>query len=943
MKLKLITTKAAKKILRKRRLKKFLIFSCAILLLILGITTYKRCTREIEWQNATHKLTLRLSSTYDSVQLDIINSTSESYLKYITAIEFGEGTDLDSYSVTTREFFNLNSNTLYTVKVYYRVPLENGDYETKILTRTILTKPKAKPSFSLTVLDVSDTDISAILFVHDSNSTMISYKTELYLSNELVAESDMKDLHFTDLIPRSTYLLKVSATYDRSDGKGVVEEAMIKKVVKTPPSVTVSDVTLLSGEIVKENESVLLQLTLDNPHNVHIYGAVINGTEVYTVEESGTDSVYVEIPYKTVLKFGDDEIELKIEQLFAKHETFQYCKKLNTVTVSVKLEENMKVEKLEFVNGDLTTANRVTDGEQIYVLVTLKNPNAGVITSAKVSGRDEAITDIVKLDNERWLIPVYTNTDKGWHTVSLESIIFEDEFAETTVTLNKDFSYVVTDQDTVHYVSTAEDLKNMNDGYYYELTGDIDLSGIAWSGVEFNGFLNGCGYSIRNMSCIANVKNQSAYLGLFSTAEGTVANLVIENATIILKINEQEEGDFAGYCGGVAAYASNLTLISCYVDGTSAFSLGATLGTPVYCGGLIGAGSATVINSQSAARLSSSMYCGGIIGASTDSQTKIIDSYNSGNVSVTGIGADFFVGGIIGYGHFDITDSYNSGSVTGNTFTSVHGAACVGGIAGAGYGRLENSYNTGAVLSDVHDTAYTGGLVGRLTEASEIKHSYNTGNVRAKFISYAGYTGGLVGVIDKNASISTSYSSGKIECETANNKSATVGGIIGALMYGVVDISDCYTEGELIIIWANNGYAGGIIGHTLDPTLTVSNCYSTCSMNMRYGNFFCAGGILGTNEGTIVVTNVFTDCYASLEGRNPTAFHYIVMIGFSSEIDVFNSYYVTKNNTLLDLDGNTPEYGVKLDLFYTDILGWSEDVWDFSVLSEDEMRYPVLK
>ena len=944
MKLRRISIKEAKKRRNKWRLKKLLIFTCALLLLIFGINVLRRCGRET-YVPDRHMLTLSATSNeYDTITIDIRNATSVSYLKNITSIEFGKNGSLSSYDVTTRKFTNLEPNTLYTVKVSYTAPQSDGQYVTKVLTRSITTRTKNKPVLSLESVEVSDTDLRVKLFVSDKHSTLVSHKTELYLYGEQVAESVEKELCFSDLIPKTTYLLRVSATYDIGDGNGAVEKTMIEKVVKTPPQVSVSDVALLSGEIVKEGESVLLQLTLDNPNGVNIYGAIVNGIEFYTVGEHGTtESVCVEIPNEALIGFGEDEIELRIEQLLAKHETLQYYQRINAITVSVKLEEKASVRKTEFVNGNLSPANHVTFGEQLYALVTLQNPYEGIVTSARLSNKDIDLTDIVKLDNERWLIPIDICGEAGLYSVTLESITLKDDFSETTFVINKEFLYATIDHDNVHYVSTAEDLKNMNEGYYYELTGDIDLSGISWNGAEFNGFFNGCGYSIKNMSYATNATNQNAYAGLFSVAQGTIANLVIENATLLVKINVQESNEFVGYCGGIAAYARELMIVNCRVDGSCTFGISATAGTPVYCGGLVGAGSATIANSHSAARLSSSVYCGGLIGASEDSETKIKDSSNSGSISATGVGNDFFVGGLIGYGRFDISSSYNSGNVTGSTFTSVNGTACVGGVVGAGYGTLEHSYNVGNVTSNVSYAAHTGGLVGRLTETSEIKHSYSTGSVSAHFTEYRAYTGGLVGLIDKNATITTSYFSGEIICGSTDTRVVYVGGIVGALMHGSVDINNCFTEGNISISKAKDGYAGGILGYTADPKVTVSNCYSTCFMSMRYGNFFYAGGILSTKSGTITLINVFTDCNATLNHSHPTSLNYIAPVGFSSKIVVVNSYYLTVYDNLLSSEDGPSDYEVNNKLFYTSVLGWSEDIWDFSALSDEKWSYPTLK
>ena len=949
MKLRLISNKEAKKRRKKRRLKKFLIFTCTILLLFLGIFIFNRCNGEVNRPHlSAHKLSLNASSTYNSVNIEITNTTYESYLNNITAIEFGKGNALISYDVTTREFLNLDSNTSYTVKVYYTVTLNNGKTESKVLTRNIATKAKNAPTVTLMLgsFTLSDTSISTELNITDKSSTLISYSTELYLGHELIARSEEKNPAFFDLSPATTYVLRVKAKYDLSDGKGAVEKTMVEKVVKMPPRVTVSDVQLLTDEHVMEGESVFIKLTFDNPDGVKIYGATINNAEYGAIEQYGTDSICLELPNEGAKLLGEGNVELKIMELIAMHESLQYRQKLYGLSVFVTIRSDVKIKELELVNADLTPVNHVTPGEEVYALVTLKNQTEAVVTGATVSNESEKVTNVVKIDDERWLIPISTDSEPGWHSVSLESITVSDKFASKTIEIeNGELLYATIDHDNVRYVSTAEDLKNMNEGYYYELTGDIDLSGVSWSGAEFNGFFNGCGYSIKNVSCATNVTNQNAYAGLFSVARGTIANLVIENSTLLVKINVQESGEFVGYCGGIAAYARELMIVNCRVDGSCTFSISATAGTPVYCGGLVGAGSATIANSHSAARLSSSVYCGGLIGASEDSQTKIKDSSNSGNVSVTGAGNDFFVGGLMGYGTFDISNSYNSGNVTGSTFASVNGTACVGGLVGAGYGNASNSYNAGNVTSDLRDAAHTGGLFGRLTQASEIKHSYNVGTVSAKSTFNVGHTGGLIGLIDNGASITESYFSGEVSCQTTNATNVHVGGLVGVATSGTVDISNCYAEGTIYISAPRNGHAGGMLSHAVDVKLTVSNCYVNCSMNMKNGTYLSAGGVLSNNSGNITINNVFSDCTAFLNGRRSTLFNGIAN-GTTKDIEVSNSFFIDETDRLVRYGESLVNYDVYSLRFYTEILGWSEDIWDFSALYGNygnQIRYPMLK
>ena len=208
----------------------------------------------------------------------------------------------------------------------------------------------------------------------------------------------------------------------------------------------------------------------------------------------------------------------------------------------------------------------------------------------------------------------------------------------------------------------------MNGGYYYELTADIDLSGLEWQGNDFYGAFDGKGYSIKNMSYVGTVKNADVYLGLFGKSCGVIKNVNVEEATIVVEVTADDGAEHSAYVGGIVACRDGILHIhNSTVDEYSIF---------------------TVKNVKNSV---GSIYIGGIVGLASSSST-ITNCTNSGSVSATGAsGYGTYAGGIAGIADIitnctnsgDVSSSYRAGGIVGYAYSSTI-TNCYSLVAGDG-------------------------------------------------------------------------------------------------------------------------------------------------------------------------------------------------------------------------------------------------------------------
>lgn len=364
-------------------------------------------------------------------------------------------------------------------------------------------------------------------------------------------------------------------------------------------------------------------------------------------------------------------------------------------------------------------------------------------------------------DNGNIEFSVYTqtgnvnSTEKAGETVGLTINTNNNENDETDVN-----SYIP--------ISSADDLRNILPNCNYILENDIDLSSFEWTPLDaFTGVFNGNNKTISGLTIISNNSHQNS-IGLFSSINGSVFDLTLENVTITLSdfIEDYKIGALAGlvetnstnpasirnvtinsgsitaqtaiFVGGVVGYSLNSQLqnltnkatISGFTNvggicgfactSTTAYKLtnyGAINGS-TDIGGVIGCvstiqsavGSFTYLSNYGIVN-SSGNCAGGVIGIlgnqqAVDASIVINNLYNYEQVS-----AKYISGGII-------AQAFVSGTVNYYNFTNtkkVSGEKCVGGIFGilktkSGSCRLTNLSNSGMVDAGL---GIAGGMVGK--------------------------------------------------------------------------------------------------------------------------------------------------------------------------------------------------------------------------------------
>ncbi len=316
-------------------------------------------------------------------------------------------------------------------------------------------------------------------------------------------------------------------------------------------------------------------------------------------------------------------------------------------------------------------------------------------------------------------------------------------------------------------INTPEEYE---DGEYYKLGADIDMSGVEYTpaGKEleegFSGDFDGDGHTISNLSVDTVIKSGVAYVGLFAkTYLANIHDVNFENFSYSFEsyTDNTSVGVYAGAVAGDAQF-TNFTAVS--VKGV--FDTGMQPQNSAYIGGIAGELYSSTIDGTAYIVYTENCYA--------DIEVTIMDDSALETAAV---------GGLFGYissysGAVSIINSRTDGEVYGGQFT--------GGIAGSTsyYTSIINCISGANVTGTSEEVSYAGGIVGSMSGDGIVMDSLSTGNVKAPQSDpnsmYVSYAGGIAGYANPDdyeyyftmgAAVTNSYYSGSVSALGGNKSS----------------------------------------------------------------------------------------------------------------------------------------------------------------------------
>lgn len=483
---------------------------------------------------------------------------------------------IDQGTKLSGEFSGLLSNNLYELRVYYSYDLRDGNgIIQEFANKEIVTDNKVKPTIVVSNEDVTDSSIKANLVFSDVDNVGLLEKVELFEGENLISTNSSKQIDFVDLNYYSDYKLKVTFSYDLNDGRGVQTD-FFEKSFKTSPYLSVKSCVLLSNELVSDGETIYLGISIENPLNVLCKSVKINGVSYPCSGASTQSMIYVEILNEG--QFESGLTTLQIEQIIVEINSSSFAIKPNeNNTVSVMILGNLYVISASCsVNG--VDVDRCYCCSNVDLHVVFENASDYTINSVEVeykNGTTGTFGPLRRVDANNWYFDNFHEGRESYcGTLTFEikriNYSYQSFSSSLPVGIGKTSIFLIRNSEPI-LISSASQLANMindEDYCYYQLTNDIDFSGIEWEPYNFYGLLNGNNHSIKNFRFIKTILDSKINFALFNRIYGIVENLKFESCSIFATIQSSTD---AGYESNFAflTYDNQGLISNCSFKNTS--------------------------------------------------------------------------------------------------------------------------------------------------------------------------------------------------------------------------------------------------------------------------------------------------------------------------------------------------------------------------------------
>lgn len=758
----------------------------------------------------------------------------------------------DSITLSEQYIRGLLSNHDYKVNLIIRYDLNEGDGEKEFVFRTfdLKTNPRMVPSVSLPCINNAGNKIASSVDLSDRDNTYRGIdKVELCDGDRVIATSTDENFVFEGIDNFSqSYTIKVTYIYDLCDGLG--EQKGTTEFFS--PRFSLGETACVNTGAVSKGEKLYFEASIENPSKIAIDKVKINDTYYSPSKASTVNNIVVDIEVGT--QFASGYVQLLVTELQGtlngQHVTITPN---DTNDTKCYFAGELNVKSISVADAANNTVDRVVLGKQYYYKCELGNELGYSIDEILISVRKQYYNidsetyskDQIIVDSDSCIRVPFLAED-GIFSVEVSKISYSNELLSknknvTGITIG----YIGVANEEPIVISNAEDLRKMNTRGYYILSNDIDLKGIEWKDPgDFYGYLDGQGYTIKNMAYAGTVENAGFNWGLFNNASGVIKNLTL-NGRLIITVNKNANESYTSYIGGLCAQGSNLTIDNVINNVNLTVTNNCN---SISIGGLVGdvSGMLEISNSKNfgniAVESSGYAHVGGIIGRCLD-VASIANCYNTGDVSLETYSKAYgYVGGIVGgaYCRVDLNDCYNTGTVTASSEASdSHGYA--GGLVGCTsdcFTNIYNSYNGGNVTAI--DSA--GGLVGTAGSTVNIVGCYNEGSVHA-----SENAGGIIGYSQSILTITNCYNNANITSDSA------AGGLVGCANGDNTTIELSHNDGTVTVI-TTNGYAvaAGLIARIGTSSLTITDSYNTGTITSKLSsltssaNTIVAAGLVGS-------------------------------------------------------------------------------------------------
>lgn len=473
------------------------------------------------------KVDIELSSTKTSVlysyTIDDVDKIST-----LKSVEIYYNDEKVKVLPTENTFDGLYSDSEYEVVVTLLCDYKDGKtLKEETYTKTIRTDKYFVPTLELELTSTPDT-INYEITKSDIYDLIKINKINVYKGSLLVKEiTNFDSEKITELTSNTLYRVEVVYEYDFNDNNGKHTATIEKSYSTLAHDVKVIGFDVLNGGVPKTNEEISLNIKLENISNVPLSYVVINGEkkDIYGGDMRNNIVVTITAPKVSGL------FNLTVEKM-------GYY--LNGIEVEQKIEISNVIEldilsRLDIVSATtLNMSTLVSQNKETGLMLIIDNPYGYIIESYTINDQEHKV---LMIDNNHIYIPTYDVRYNQY--LNIKKVVYKDANGNDTTRnyeqyFDMNLTILESSASKVEIISTPEDLINIKSGHAYELANDIDMSGYNWIPIDFTGFIDGKGYTIKNLTVVYETEIGYLECGIFRQLDGTIKNIYFENIYVSL-------------------------------------------------------------------------------------------------------------------------------------------------------------------------------------------------------------------------------------------------------------------------------------------------------------------------------------------------------------------------------------------------------------------------
>jgi len=427
----------------------------------------------------------------------------------LSAIKLFQGqTEIQTLNdLNTRMFTNLLSNNNYTIVVSYQYNLNDGVGNQELrITKPILTLEKQPPVVVLNNLVIGQ-DVASFDLIFNQNGLDIATLTKVELFDGETLVSDYPSLSLTsleNLLTNHLYTLKVSYTYDLTDGKGVqsgTKSFAIQTLSKQTPIITLPTITssYMSIDAVYEILDIdqVGQITSAVVKRNNVIQSSLSSFEVISFTNLVPDSKHiVEITYSYDLKDG------------------------NGVRTIVASKEIYTAPYITVLSTEVINTEKLTEGDTLVIEIIVENPQQMTFSRVLINSEYFDVSSVTTQTKIRVEFPIGSEYKGGTTAFVVEKIDGSNYNQERSFEINQNnVGYAFVNGDI--FVNSLKIVDEYDEPLDYVMPGED-----YYVKIEFD---NPTGYVIKELSL--------TYLGILSSNKFTVSE---DKQTIRIKVTSME-------------------------------------------------------------------------------------------------------------------------------------------------------------------------------------------------------------------------------------------------------------------------------------------------------------------------------------------------------------------------------------------------------------------